>query len=79
MQPTRLESAVRCYFPVGTTTLAAVIAAAADPVLFDSPCPLANAFHHRSLPGPKAGLAVAVGIMSSIRSLVSYVSWGGMP
>lgn len=63
MPATQLQAAVRCYFPVGTTTLAAVVAAAADPVLFDTPCPLANAFHHRSLPGPKSGLAVAVGIV----------------
>lgn len=54
-----LQSAVRCYFPIGVTTMSTILS---EDMLTDSTCPLQNAFHHRALPPPKTGLAIAMDI-----------------
>lgn len=62
MQATQLRAAVRCYFPADSTTMAAALTTRG--VEFGGVCPLAAAFHHRSLPDPRDGLVLATDITS---------------
>ena len=71
---TRIPSAVRAYMPIGTTSMAVIVDAAAPIPLMEHPddaCPLQGLLHHGPLPPPRSGMAFA---MDTIRILSNLIA-----